>query len=107
MPRQGRHVAGVVAALLFLVGVVGTSSASAQPATAAMTCAHSTDGAAAQLRILTLDQQRAYLATCGLPFTTHPACFGLSFGTAQASGAKPCATCHTRPSHIVFRYSRS
>jgi hypothetical protein len=88
--------------VLFVVGVAGTSSASAKPATVELTCARSTDAAADQLRALTLDQQRAYIATCGLPGSTHPGCFGLVLGS-QPAGTKPCTSCHSQPGRVVLR----
>jgi hypothetical protein len=99
MSRRGLHLASAVTTLLLLVGVAGTSSAAAKPATVAMTCGQSAETAAAQLRALTLDQQRSYIATCGLPLTTQAHCFSLVLGKVRAR----CTTCHTQPSRIVFR----
>lgn len=98
MPRRGWHVVGALAALLLFLGA-GTSSAAAKPTTVAMTCADTSDGAAAQLRALTLDQQRTYIATCGLGLTAHAPCFSLGIGQIKVR----CTTCHTQPSRIVFR----
>ena len=98
-PRRRAVIAG--AALFLLVGIGGTSSAAANSGRVVITCAPSAEGAAEQLRALTLDQQRQYLAACGLPLGAHPGCFGLVLGSTTSPSR--CATCHARPGRVVLR----
>jgi hypothetical protein len=96
-PRPRAAIAGAL--LLLLVGAGGASSAAASSGPVEITCAPGVESAAAQLRALTLPQQREYLALCGLPAGAHPGCFSFSLGSTTTR----CPTCHTKPGRVVLR----